>query len=48
MKIIVCLKMVVDVRVPLEITSGRLNEVGLAYDINPADLQDLEEALVIR
>lgn len=48
MKIIVCLKMVVDVKVPLEITSGRLSKEGLVYDINPADLQALENALAIK
>ena len=40
--------MVVDARVPLEIPSGRLNEEGLVYNINPADLQALEKALVIK
>lgn len=48
MKIIVCIKMVIDVRVPLEITSGKLNKKGLVYDINAADLKALKEALVIK
>jgi electron transfer flavoprotein beta subunit len=48
MKIIVCVKMTADTMVPLEISSGRLNDEGVVYDVNPADMQALELALAMK
>ena len=48
MKIIVCIKQVIDTVARIELEAGKVTGVGLARVINPYDEFALEEALRIR